>query len=304
MKKFLVGSLIAFTIFSLSALDVLAQSQSAQNALETVKEKVDNLVTAKDENKTDDLNLRLEAFKKVIDLSLAEAKDLKIKLLAFDQIKDEDTIIWKKDILEDLNKAIGYYEDQKQSLETKENLDLDSIKILGEEFKKWREDNYLNIANQINDFLLIKLEEKAIEVTKIRAEKILNDITKLQKTKIRNTAQLTPMLDKANKTINEAEKLNKDGWILFSEKFIKKPAIELENTSSTKASSTTIIEKPKEDVQILNTTTTLIEASSTDAVPPPQPPSIKDLIKMSLDKIKDSYQTFIEMSSLVRKLLN
>jgi len=53
-----------------------AQSSNVQKALEDVKTKVDDLVSAKDESPASALALRIATFKKVLSFAITEAEDL------------------------------------------------------------------------------------------------------------------------------------------------------------------------------------------------------------------------------------
>lgn len=287
-------SILAVTALLPGAAPVFAQiqdqSSNIQKAFESVKGQVDNLVSAKDENNTNELALRIETFKKVIELSLTEAKDLKVKLLGFD-FTEEEMSLWQKNMIEKLNAAVKYYEEQKQSFDDKEKaIDLETIKTAAQEFKNWREENYLGASNQINDFLLISEESQAVRTTKKRFQKISDDVQKIQRTKIRN--ELNKFLSRADGLVKEGEQMNKDAENLFREKYIVIP--EEKTVVSTSSAS--------ENIEIKNTSTTNVEpeATSTDIIPTL---SIKDLVKGSLVNLKGAYQIFIEMSNYVRKLL-
>ncbi|MEK7086890.1 MAG: hypothetical protein AAB935_01385, partial [Patescibacteria group bacterium] len=205
-------SILAVTTLLPGAAPVFAQIQdqysNIQKAFDSVKGQVDDLVSAKDENNANELALRIETFKKVIELSLTEAKDLKVKLLGFD-FTEEEMSSWQKDMIEKMNAAVKYYEEQKQSFDDKEKtIDLETIKTAAQEFKNWREENYLGASSQINDFLLISEESQAVQTTKKRFQKINDDVQKIQRTKTRN--ELNKFLSRADKLLKEGEQMNKD----------------------------------------------------------------------------------------------
>lgn len=300
--------------FNLSVSFVSAQTTpNVQKALENVKEQVSDLVTAKDENNPNELALRIETFKKVLDLSITETKDLKVKFLTVDFDKNDKALIaWRDKVSEMLTDAGKYYEEQKQNLGDNEKaITLEDIKTIAQDFKDWREANYILTANQINDFLLIQQEAEAIRIAKKRAHKIKDDIIKIQKTKTKVAGELTKLLNNADQLIKESDKVNQEAEKSFRELYVEPKAITPETAAGDATSSepaiteenisTTTVEKKELTAQIENATTTETEASETQL--PPPPPSIRDLVKNSLTKVKEAYQVFIEMSNLVRKLL-
>ena len=103
---------------------------------------------------------------------------------------------------------------------------------------------------------------------------------------------------KQDVSIEEARKLNEAARELFFERNVDvfKPA---NVSTSTEASSSSpplslIVNDLANDA---SSTATSSAAENLNLL------SIKDLVRSSLEKIKDAYQIFIEMSNLVRKLL-
>ncbi len=276
------------------------QSSNIQKAFENVRGQIDDLITAKDQNKTDELNVRIETFKKVIDLTISEAKDLKIKLLSFDiNVDQKDLLDWQSKKVDELNAVIKYYESEKQTIENAK-IDVAGIKNEAQKFKDWRETNYLPTANEINDFLLIQQEKQGIQTAKNRAQKISTDLKKLQKYLAKSYADITKLLDKANGLIEESDRINQSAEKFFFDKYINKDK-EKQISSGVLSSSTEEKLSLDSAAALPNSTTSnnvnAPEASSTQLA------SIKDMVKVSLTKVRDGYQIFIEMSNLVRKLL-
>ncbi|KKU91522.1 MAG: hypothetical protein UY23_C0001G0128 [Candidatus Jorgensenbacteria bacterium GW2011_GWA1_48_11] len=326
MKNFLIGLLlISLSQISVAEVSAAQDGQSGvQQAFTAVQNSIDDLITAKDQGSADDLALRLQAFKKVIGLSVSETKNLKVKLLSANTDNNKDIQAWQKNMTAALDRALNYYDDQGQELDQIDNLDLETIKNLASDFKAWRDENYLPIADQINSFVLIQEERNAISVAEKRAQKIGIDIKNLPKAK--NFSPGTMLADAKNK-ISESKKLNGKAYDLFLSQFVEikssstapaapdtKPAatssidvgsltpvtLNPDNASSTVSDNASTTAGTNASSNAANTAA---NASSTEVSPPP-PPSIKDLIKASLNKIKDAYQVFIEMSNSVRKLLS
>lgn len=280
-----------FIIFSFlfgvySHVPAHAQSDTTKKALESVKESVTTLINAKDEENPNDIAFRIETFKKVIDFSIAETKDLKIKLFGIDSKKvGTSTIVWKNKMMKNLDEALEYYDSEKSFIKDGENsLVLTEIKTRAEVFKGWREDKYVPTADEINDYFLIEQQKQALETTKNRANKIRIDIEKLKKARIK-TFDLEKLFSKTDILIKDAQELNDKATLLFYKTKILPPQDEV------------IISEATEEV-IHITTSTIIHGVEKN----PEP-STKDLVKESFTKVKNVYQIFIDMSNVARKLL-
>ncbi|MDO8557076.1 MAG: hypothetical protein Q7R98_01280 [Candidatus Jorgensenbacteria bacterium] len=328
VSVFLAGSLMAGSV-AFGQTSSSSVSSPVEKALGDVRDTFDNLINAKDENSAQELPFRIETYKKVIDFTITEAKDLKVKLLAIDSV-NEHLVPWQEESLQNLAKAGEYYEAQKKLLNEKEKtLTMDQLKKLAGNFKKEREGNFLPTINQAKDFLIIYQEKSSIDTAKSRWSKIQDDVKKLQKSKIKAADTFASMLKNANGLINEAQTLNKNAERLFWDSYAytatttitaasstdeiketlvaaetallpgKTVTLEPASTVIATASSSSTEQTSANTVPVYTATST---ATSTDAVlAPTQPPSIRDLVKSSLIKVKDAYQIFIEMSSLVRK---
>ncbi len=266
-----------------------AQSDTTKKALEDVKESVTTLINAKDEENPNDIAFRIETFKKVIDFSIAETKDLKIKLFDIDSKKvGTSTIEWKNRMMKNLDDALEYYDSEKNFIKENEaSLTLPEIKTKAESFKEWREKEYTPTADEINDYFLIEQQKQALDITKKRAEKIRVDIEKLKKARIK-TAELEKMFSKTEVLLKDAQELNDKAVLLFS--------------------TTKILQLPesKDEKILMNATeeaTSTATSTVTDEVEKNPQLSIKDLVKESFTKVKNIYQIFIDMSNVVRKLL-
>lgn len=305
MKKKLIAFIVLIISYSL-IVSVNAQSVAVQEAFENVEDQVENLVIAKDENIPDDLAFRIETFKKVVDFSISEAKDLKIKLLSLDQIQ-EDASSWKEERINDLNQALAYYDEQKQLIDDSEIIDLESIKNIATDFLSWREQIYLPAAEQVNEFLLVKQEQNAIHISERRWQRIDKDITKLQEANIKGISDVRELLNKAGELIEESDEINQDAENLFFDRYIYMSS----STNSSTATTTEITDETEDQALIpteeksneTNSTSTETDTTDIESVSPP-PLSIKDLVRTSLTRIREAYRIFIEMSNSVRELLS
>jgi len=310
-----------------------AQESDVENQLQETQEDIDKLIKAKDEDSHSDVALCIELFKDATDLLINDAKDLKIKLIALDKIENERLINWKDEVVEKLNEIIGYYENIKENAsENESSLVLEEIQQLAIDFKTWREENYLPLQDEIQNLLLIKKEKEALQISNRRLEKISNDITILEQAGFSQIDELKNMFENAEKLIENAEVENEEAMELFITKNTAplKPIIEeiatsteIQSTStipiissstatSTESNSTSTLLISTSTLPIststpsISTSTSLISTSTlqiTETFNKKQERSIRGLISASWENIKGAYQTFIEMSSFVRKLL-
>lgn len=279
-----------------------AQTPFLQNALKNVQEGVDELTNVKNENSRESFNSRVETFKEVLNLSLSEMENIKLRLLSLDNLTKkglalrEETISWFDEVLK-------FYNSQKQDLkklENDENATINDIKNLAQKFKEWREINYLPKIDKIYNFILINLEKEAVQMAQNRFQKISRSLNQLKENNVKNLDGVFELLDKAKKLIQEGNELNQKSEDLFWQFLI--PSLIEENSSTSPTSSGEI---SSTEINSLSSTSSNSSSSATTTEEiNPQPLSIKDLTKESLNKIKEAYQIFIEISNLVRKLLS
>lgn len=305
MKKIIVIFFAALLTSVTGTGNAHAQSQAAQKALEGIKESVDTLVSAKDKNNPNETAFRAETFKKVIDFSIVELKDLKVKFLAAaaEQRTSSTIGMWREHILSEINKTATFYEIVKKNADKiDENVSDEEIKNNAEDFKKWREENFSPLAEEINNFLLIEQQKSSIDTAEKRWEKVKNDVLKLKKSYSAKKMQpFETLLKQAEESNADAKEIYMEARDLFDKTYLS-PFKEKDN-----AATTTVTATEKENAVVASSTKADIIKNSADenasSTPPIPPPSIRDLIKDSLTNVKRTYQIFIEMSGLVRKLL-
>lgn len=252
-----------------------AQTTETKKALENVKESVNTLVEAKDENHPNEDVFRTETFKKVIEFSIIEAKELKIKFIeSFNEPQSSTTLsLWRDDVLSRINTLISYYETELKNLDEialRENSEK-AVQEAAEKFQIQRESLFVPLSEEISDFLLSEQQKESVDIAEKRWIKIQNDITKLRKSFSEKKMQpLESALAKSGEMIDDAKIIREEISVIFHEKYLS------------------AFEEKEEG------------ATTTPSISPH--PSIRDLAKESLLKIKGAYQIFIEMSSSVRKL--
>lgn len=311
MKKYVSAFtlLVVIAASATPALRVHAQSQGVQKAFESVKESLDNLVTAKDDRQPMELTLRIETLKKVLNLSLTEAKDTRIKLIELENLKGNEEA-WRDIAVDTMKDAADYFSSQEQYINDNEKIfTVDDVKSAAKDFKDWRDKNYLPAFSAIRDYFLINQQDKTIETARKRWQKINADVQRLEKARVRGIKDARAMLIAADKTLTESAALNKNARVLFFRTFIEgaTSAAATSTATSTDENTTSTV-----TMLVLATTSTDIAATSTDATTStkaitsstqPLALSIRDTVKQSLSKVRDAYNVYIEMSTLVRKLL-
>lgn len=311
---------IALGFFAATA--AYAEEPTVKTKLQETKESIGELVEAKDENSPFDISLRIKTFKKVVDLALTEAKDLKINLIAL-EIENEELKAWREGMIEELNGIIKNYEGEVARVgENEDSFTLEEIQETAADFKAWREENYIPIQNQVHSLLLIEKENKAIQISNRRVVKIENDLETLEKAGFKELEKVTTMFKEAESTVKEAENENKRALDLFIGKYAVAPEeTDGETATSTPPSGTSAATSTEETAETASTTPMIApeeeSASSTeeilkqststsettDSAEAKQEESIRGLISSSWKKIKGAYQIFIEMSDFVRKSL-
>lgn len=286
-----------------------AQTPAVKKAFEEVRTKLDDLVNAKDENLADDLALRIQTFKKVLEFSAEEAKSLKVKLITteLDGIDGKTLAAWKEGVVAQLDEALAYYDQHRHALTTSTpGLDIAGLKARAVEFKTWRETNFLPRSEHIQNFLLVAQQASALEIAAARLSKIRSDVAKLERARIKGTEKVSLLFAKAAPLIQDAEGAYRRAEELFFATYLR-PVAEAHATS-TAATSTAATSTASTSTASLfsDTSTSTDDASRTLSeakreIPPA--PSIRDEVRTSLDALKNAYRTFIEMSVEVKKIL-
>jgi len=288
MKKILFYAAFFSLLITLPAGNAFAESETpAEKAIQSVKDTVGALIDAKDKNAPGESDARLATYEKILDLALADAKELKVKLLSFDEGKDKPTtteVLWKKSRIEALSAAITYYEEEREAVLLLESPSMEEVKARAETLKDWRDKTYLPLAEEVQAFLLIEVQKKSLDTSKKRLEKVSADVAKLKKAKFKEIKVVEEKYKHAETLIADAEKINDAA----EHKFRKYHLLPFMDKASAEKKA---LEKELKD-----------EAEARKGAAD-NTPSIKELVDGSFAKVKEAYQAFIEMSDLVRKSL-
>lgn len=290
--------LIALVTPSFAAENEVAQSKPVQKAVQEVETSVDGLVSARDENIADDLALRIDALKKVIELSLAEAKDLQVRALLIEK-EPKEMALWRESVLVKIEDAMRHFELLKKK-GVAHLKDVQLVKSEAEELRVWREKNYAPALRAINDYSSLQKGREVITTAKERAQKISKDVAKLGRGA--RFTELQGRLTKANTSLANGDKNLKVGEEMFQTLYI----LPLKTSSTELIADITSSSLATLQALLPETTSTALAAATSSPNPKGEEiilPSIKDLVRSSFDEVKEAYQIFIEMSGLVRKSL-
>jgi len=276
----------------------LSGALAAQPATTTLQE---NLTPEEQQSR------RLEIFEKVLNLSIKETEGIINQLKALENLDEKNSSL-REQFLEKFSGFLEFYEEQKKNLENPEEIDLAKIKNLAQSLKDWRENVYLPALKTAIDFLLINQQKIALEIAEKRHKKISADVEKLLKINLKGSDNLKKMSEQAADSINQARdlylKAESDFWLILETASTTASSTILMATSSQQTATTTEETTASTTIstnlgQATSTATTTIPAAETED----QFLSIKNLVGQSLNKIKEAYKIFIEMSNFVKKLL-
>ena len=331
MKKILKYFTL-ISVASLMAVNFASASQqqaSLRESFDKIKESVQevnegtkNLITAKEqenlspaEKEKEELNLRLEVYGKILNLSTKETKDALDQLKALGNLNEKASFL-REQLAQKFEGFLEFYNEQKKTLEKPEKIaiqqaqdnagqnqaiDLSRIKEMAQFFKDWREAIYLPELKVATNFLQINRQKTTMEMAENRFKKITSDIKKLKKINFKGVNELGKYLDLAANYLKEARDLRQEAennfWLIMASSTITTASSTATSTSIEIATSTEEIANPAGDTASTSVSTS-ISISTED-----QFLSIKSLMGQSLNKIKEAYQIFIEMSNFVKKLL-
>jgi len=313
MKKIskIFAAIVIFLVIiglTLPMMSVFAQ-ENLQAPLQEVENKVDELVQLKDDSslsekdkETKEIQVRKEALDKIIELSLAEIKNLENKLNSLELESDSQKAA-KEKFLELLGNNAVYSEELKKNI-AKENLALDEIKNFAQEYKNWRESNYDIYVKKITAFTLVFQEKQVLKTANTRLDKIMSDLNKLEAAKILKKTDTSNLINLAMKSLANAQLYNGNAEKILLDA-IKKEILDVATTTPAleMASSTA-------DALIQTATSspeTLTKAPEPEASTTPKIISEENkaqaLIEKSLQEIKSAYANFIAISVKVSQKL-
>lgn len=322
-SKLLASIVILFVIAGLTlpllkiyAAESAPAQDGTQASLEQVQGTVDELIQLKDdsnipdkEKEAQEIQIRKKAMDQIIDLSLSEIKNLENKLnslkLTTDEQKEEMAIF-----LNILDKNINYSEELKTNVD-KDGLTSNEIKKMAQEYKDWRAENYDIYIKKITAFILIFQEKDVLKIANTRLDKIVSDLTNLEKSNLIAKEDTWNLINLSIKSLGNAQIYNNKAERIISG-YVQDLITAASSTQEISSSTPDILSATSSE-NLINTATStqIIDATSTTSTTMASSSKAQieieneshNLIEQSLKEIKNAYNDFIAISNLVSKKL-
>lgn len=304
-------SIIIITLVILGLIlpfsNIFAQ-ENLQAPLKEVSNKVDELIELKDDNTLSDeekeireIRVRKEALEKIITLSLIETENLVLKLSTL-ELSSENQVAIKDRFVEILKNNEVYSKELGEEIK-EENLSLDDVKNLAQEYKDWRDENYNKYIKKITVFLLTFQEKQVLKTAETRLEKIMSDLKKLEDLKIIKKDDTLKFITASTKNLANAQILNskaEEKIMLAIERDILEVASSTESmmATSTAEAMMMLTVEPKEQLEEVEKE---VATSSIEIIL--EEDEAQSLVEESLQEIKNAYANFIDISNKVSQRL-
>lgn len=271
--------IFASFVFLLSSGTVLAKTE-----IEEVKESADALIGIKDSDNLSPkakeekkLAAAKDTLRKILALSITEVERLQDKLdeLEIEKLVATDYTFDAAEVHEMLSRMLdyylAYYEDMGKRLELINTYD--AARNFARDLKTWREKTYLPGVERLLALDLVLRNKNLIGIANARFEKILNDLRKLKNSKLITFESLEEFLMNATGNLKSAAALDEEATNLLI-RMLK---------------SSTLNPAPGNDAGNAELANLYRR--------------IGNLVDQSLIKIKIAYRQFLEINSLVKKMI-
>jgi len=263
-------------ILTLAIVAVMTSKTDAsviESAVKNLDSSLSQLVTAKDEvssekslSPEEDLAFRKKVVNDALVLSFGEIEEIKSKLESFKFEEKSRESDLRKGFFADLGEFEASYRDLQGRLD--KETDVEKIKDVARYAKEYREETYSPVITNILDFILTFQTNKLAENAGIRYEKIETDIKKLEKAGFIEIGYFGRQMGEARKFISDAKE------------------------SADKARS--IVTKEDSNKE---------EAENSEDIDAKTPPTPRELCEDALVNLKSGYNTFVDISGSVKKIL-
>lgn len=323
MKRFfLFVKVSAVLIWLLPASFAYAQSEDLQKAESELDESVAGLSRENDAEKSEEeikleneeLAKRVDALEKVLFFTKAEIKELSGKIEGADH-KFGDAL-W--DFNREIRKHLSASEKELAGFSSRVeeySSNLDEIKSLARELKEWREGGYDSKNEAIFDLLLLSKSSRLIDIAESRAKKIDRDLGRLaDKFGELGSLQLRVMLAEARLEVGHAKTSQLEGNDIFVDKFGplffpeddggQETDKDLIGEFASSSDAELNREKGDDGTDADNQVDQSGVVSDEERAMEVYEKEVSLSVEMVLVKIQRSYQIFIDMSELAKKLLS
>jgi len=303
-----IKSKVLFSFAVLFGFLIFSPVLAAENCSQVIDEKLNALLEVKDnyyiygDEKANKMHqARQKLLSSIISCSREEIIELKENLESLKKISSEDEQI-KKYFISQLEEFIKYFEAQEENFNQVKNKK-DKIKDLAQEIYQWRQDTYNPLIKDIVNFSFVLKQDSIIITAFNRLNKINNSLNIILSVK---NQEINNLLASAQEKITTAQDLNQQAYQLIDHN-LQPLRIELNGPVATttpsddQPPSNEGEENPSSQTEGENEDQSNQEQKVDLSEKVPALP--QDLIKQSLDKIKEAYQDFFKLSSAVKDLL-
>ncbi len=284
--------LIAITIILTTPLLTSAQSDSVKSARSEVVKSAEKLevidksgeVLTKKEAATQEFLATKEALSTVVDLSLAEVKDIEKSL---DELKKglEDTYALKRIVfLEELNNYEDYLGETASDI--KDSIDKSEIQVIAKSFKIWRTEAYEPEIKKMIQFTIVFQTKNTIKKADERISKITTDIKKIKTLRLK-PGIIESFLLQASGHIKIAKELEREAQDLLNN-LLNPPEVLDVSENTTISPQNTEIANPE---------------NSINTEPQETAKTIETLIESATAKVKEAYQALIDLNKAIKGTL-
>lgn len=252
---------------------------SLPDALQSLKTSVNALAQTKDNTppaEKDQLEFRakVQTLQKVIELGLAETKDLKSRLadlhieefvaddFTFDAVETSSTLAQMLASFDDY-----YNEAEKKLLAAK---DITDVKAIAQAMRAWREKTYNPGVRKILSLGLLLQNRVALKTAAARFDKILADLRKLKSAELITMTTLDPLVTASGANLKKAKALHEDATNIMLHILRERPGM------------------PP-------------ETGEAELISPHE--RISNLVDQSFAELRGAYKTFISVNGAVKKML-
>lgn len=259
----------------------------------------DELIALRDsadanEREAEELTLRIALLNETMDCSLIEIDQIGTKLNDLSGLTEEEEG-YRDKFMENIEEYHSYYAQQKESISDEEITSVGTIKERAKEILEWRDSTYNTGIDQIVNFIFLVDGRVIRETAQVRLEKIT---AALKKIRLAEHESVQGFLAEAQTHIKTADDLQNEAYDKFlamispAEEQSEGIAQMLVATEEQENATTTEEVAPTEEA-----------AAAEEAVEEIEEETARDLIQESFGEIRGAYENFLQISSLVKKLL-
>lgn len=299
-RSVVVAAVCAASLFIARTAGAVALPTTAaaiQEAFENVRESLANLLTAKDERRIDELRFRINTYRDILRFTATEIQDVRIQLGALEKpVIDSPEAAWRTATFDGLDTTAAFVTAEQAWLDAEESiLSLDGIRDRAGRFQAWRETVYRRVTGPARELLLVRRQTIIIDTATGRLKKIADDVKRMQRARVRGVADLAKQLAKAEMFIREAAGLED-----AARRMVTEYQSGYLSTGATTTTSTVPREPPAPESPA---GTNMATSTASTTIPVIVPPTITGLVRASLEKVREAYRLFLEMSTAVQRLM-